>query len=69
MSVDLDQRVCRCGHTGHWHGAADHDRPRETMGFGPCDSCDCKAMDEARTDTLSSLRARIRELEGVVCGR
>lgn len=63
--MNLDAKVCRCGHTAHWHGALylDPRPPRETMGQGPCDSCDCARFDEARTDSYSSLRARIRELE------
>lgn len=53
--MELDARVCRCGHTAHWHGAM-VGKAKVPMGEGACDSCDCARMDEVRTDTLSSLR-------------
>lgn len=59
--IQLDQRVCRCGYPMHWHGAADPERPAETMGLSGCDSCDCEAMEEVRTDTLWSLRHELAE--------
>ena len=60
MSIELDSRVCRCGHTGHWHGAL-ADGQVVPMGQGGCDYCDCAWMDEVRTDTLSSLRHDLKD--------
>ena len=60
---DLQALVCTCGHTAHWHGALDHGEPRETMGDGPCDNCDCAGFVLDYEDTIPSLRWRILDLE------
>ena len=60
--IPLDARVCKCGHTAHWHGALVEGQ-LVPMGQGGCDSCDCAMMDEVRTDSLSSLRHALGQAE------